>query len=413
MIVPLLRNVYLGMVLMLAQATIASPVVGACCKWCNADSGSDDEPPIPQEQFSEQVLALVQEFSSTLSFFPQHASYWICEELSNRNGLVLLLEESSSRKRLVGKILLVDPAVRNSAELIDNEISFQQSCASPFVVPIIKVIKDQKLTMAVFPYLDAGNLETEIKARISKSGFVSIPENSCREACAPDRVLQVALPLAWAIRHMHCVANIAHRDIKLGNILLAKDGRVLLADFGLAIKCSDTLVAEENRHRSGTPCYMAPEILNKSWTTTSELKKSDMWSLGIALHRLAVSHYPFWGQDLRVLTSAILNARYEAVSPTPCGPEFTQLLCELLVKNPAQRLAIDDMLGHAYCRKYFPNFIDAMVRERSCPESLRRAAVEMAPYYLTPLRVAQLTQYNASAHQGADAAAVEGEKKKD
>lgn len=87
--------------------------------------------------------------------------------------------------------------------------------------------------------------------------------------------------------HIHS-KGIAHRDLKLANILLKKDLTIKLADFGFAKEQSST---EEVMMKTycGTPITMAPEILKgKPYD-----KKCDLWSLGVILFQLIYGKLPF------------------------------------------------------------------------------------------------------------------------
>ena len=81
--------------------------------------------------------------------------------------------------------------------------------------------------------------------------------------------------------------GIAHRDIKLANILLRKDYTIKLADFGFAKEESTEQVMMKTY--CGTPITMAPQILKgKPYD-----KKCDLWSLGVILFQLVFGKLPF------------------------------------------------------------------------------------------------------------------------
>ncbi|MGQ0721162.1 MAG: serine/threonine-protein kinase [Candidatus Eiseniibacteriota bacterium] len=80
-------------------------------------------------------------------------------------------------------------------------------------------------------------------------------------------------------------AGVIHRDVKAQNAMREEGGRIVLMDFGAGIEASD---AESTRNISGTPLYMAPELLRGETATT----RSDIYSLGVLLHRLVSGTFP-------------------------------------------------------------------------------------------------------------------------
>jgi serine/threonine-protein kinase ULK/ATG1 len=103
------------------------------------------------------------------------------------------------------------------------------------------------------------------------------------------------VPEETAQRIIYCIADavglihskgIAHRDIKLANILLKNDFQIKLADFGFAKVFHENVLMETY---CGTPITMAPEIL----LSLPYDKKCDVWSLGIILFQLVYGRLPF------------------------------------------------------------------------------------------------------------------------
>ena len=78
-----------------------------------------------------------------------------------------------------------------------------------------------------------------------------------------------------------------HRDIKTGNILLDREGRVKIADFGVSSQINHTY--DQNQTYTGTPCWMSPEVLKRNKYN----KKTDIWSLGITIIEMAEGDPPF------------------------------------------------------------------------------------------------------------------------
>jgi len=115
------------------------------------------------------------------------------------------------------------------------------------------------------------------------------------------RILELAIPLADALAAAHD-QGIVHRDLKPGNVMLTRDGRVKVLDFGLAKIADGAIVAAgaaapsvspatSAGHVLGTAAYMAPEQVRGQAVDRS----TDLFSLGIMLYELAAGRRPFAG----------------------------------------------------------------------------------------------------------------------
>ena len=100
--------------------------------------------------------------------------------------------------------------------------------------------------------------------------------------------------LARGIEYIHS-QNIVHRDLKLGNLLLNGNGRLVnlfysqkIIDFGLALRLTQPVMMEDN-NPMGTPNYIAPEVIKDSIYS----KKADVWAFGVIMYTLATGNHPF------------------------------------------------------------------------------------------------------------------------
>jgi Flp pilus assembly protein TadD len=159
-----------------------------------------------------------------------------------------------------------------------------------------------------------------------------------------DRFLSLSAPLADALRAAH-EKDIVHRDLKPSNVMLDKEDRLRVLDFGLA-KLEQQAVALEGIPQAtktmtqagvvlGTFPYMSPEQLEGK--TADE--RSDIFSLGVVLYEMATGEPPFHGDTPAALISSILKDSPTEV--TEVRPELPGALGKLIVKclekNPERR----------------------------------------------------------------------------
>ncbi|MGI5208700.1 serine/threonine-protein kinase [Spirillospora sp. CA-108201] len=114
------------------------------------------------------------------------------------------------------------------------------------------------------------------------------------------RAARIGLALLDALDCAHA-AGILHRDVKPANVLVADDGRVLLADFGIAAVSNATAYTRTGGF-VGTPVFMAPE----RFRTGTPGPASDLWSLGATLYMAVEGRPPFQADELEVLIGRLL-----------------------------------------------------------------------------------------------------------
>ena len=150
--------------------------------------------------------------------------------------------------------------------------------------------------------------------------------------------VEIGIDLCGAIAAVH-EAGLLHRDIKCQNVMLARDGRVVLMDFGTGREQGDNSAAG----LVGTPLYMAPELLSGQEPTV----RSDIYSLGVLLYHLLTRSYPVRAQSLRDLRLAHeRRERTDVITARPgVGPRLARIIERAIDPAPERRYqSVDAML---------------------------------------------------------------------
>lgn len=149
-----------------------------------------------------------------------------------------------------------------------------------------------------------------------------------------DQAIDIFLRACEGLAAAH-QAGIVHRDIKPGNILMGKDGRVRICDFGLAKVKKDVTLTQVGS-TLGTVAYMSPEQARGEEVD----HRTDIWALGVVLYEMLTGQLPFQGDHEAAIIYEILNAEPKAIQwfRSDVPDHVITLVSQLLEKDPASRL---------------------------------------------------------------------------
>jgi eukaryotic-like serine/threonine-protein kinase len=140
---------------------------------------------------------------------------------------------------------------------------------------------------------------------------------------SPAEARRIGIALCEALTAVHA-AGVVHQDVKPRNVMEEDGGRILLMDFGAGLSSREPSDAREVRRFSGTPLYMAPEVIGGGTPSVA----SDVYSLGVFLFYLLTGTYPVYATNLQELTR--LHDRQRDVS----SRRFVNALRDLRPETP-------------------------------------------------------------------------------
>lgn len=210
---------------------------------------------------------------------------------------------------------------------VERETINHRRLTHPHIVAFKEVMLTSRHLGIVMEYVGGGNLQSFVERR-----------GPLPEALARCFFQQLVL----ALRHCHARLGIAHRDIKLGNLLL--DDRfavpiLKICDFGYSKALAPHSAPKT---RVGTAAYCAPEVAASAGDRPYDVEKADVWSAGVTLYCMLLGRYPFVDDKHRARLRAIANLS-DADVDVACSPLDVEapgaaaLLRKILRVDPKQR----------------------------------------------------------------------------
>lgn len=160
-----------------------------------------------------------------------------------------------------------------------------------------------------------------------------LSELSGQQACALPQALAWMRDLLAALAYSHA-HGVVHRDIKPANLLVTRDGRIKVGDFGIARIESSTLT--QTGAMLGTPSYMSPEQFRGEAIDS----RSDLFSAGVVLYQLLTGQRPFSGTTAAVMQQVLTHCPAPPSRLNPLLPAaLDAVVMRALAKTPEARFA--------------------------------------------------------------------------
>ncbi len=245
--------------------------------------------------------------------------------------IISLLGEGSYAKVYLGKSVLCEEFVAikcyNKTKIgssstftrIIQEIELMRNLDHPNVIKIYEIFENSKFIFIVLEYVDNGDLLSYMK----KYGTFT-----------EQHYIPIFFQILNALNYLHSL-NILHRDIKLDNILLNKEGEVKICDFGVSRRMRRDKIIFEH---IGTPAYLSPEIVKEKGYKNFA---SDIWSTGVMSYIALSGYVPFKGESIKELNQSIISEEVEfdhEILNFSIKMKF--ILNGMLRKNPLDRFTL-------------------------------------------------------------------------
>ena len=244
--------------------------------------------------------------------------YEILEQIGSGGMSVVYKAKCHKLNRLVA-IKVLKEEFCNDSNFVSKFKMEAQSAAGlshPNIVSVYDVIDEGKLHYIVMELIEGITL----KSYIQKKGRLEVKET-----------IGIAIQVAQGIAAAH-EQHIIHRDIKPQNMIISKDGKVKVADFGIARAVSAQTMTSS---AMGSVHYISPEQARGGFSD----ERSDIYSLGVTMYEMVTGRVPFEGDN----TVAIALAHLEdvVVPPSVYNPEIPvsleRIILRCMEKKPERR----------------------------------------------------------------------------
>ena len=220
-------------------------------------------------------------------------------------------------------IKVIDERWRNDETYTSRFVSEAQVVAQWRHENIVQVYfagKDDDIYFFVMEYIDGMALDTIMQGYVQSGEFMP-----------HEDVIRIARAIADGLDYGH-QKGVIHRDIKPANIMIDREDRAIITDFGLALDVSKGTVGEI----FGTPHYIAPE---QAVSSANAVAQSDLYALGVILFEMLTGVVPF--DDDSITALALQHITKPVPSPRSINPKLNedteQVLITALAKEPSDR----------------------------------------------------------------------------
>jgi serine/threonine protein kinase len=226
-------------------------------------------------------------------------------------GIVYLIKDLDTDKKYALKKISYTKDYKNTM----NELKILKMVDSEYIIKIKEYFRKGDYLYIIMEYAPYGDLDEYIKIR-----------KLANKKIKPENIKKIICSIVNGLRDLHNL-KIIHRDIKPSNILICKDMKIKLTDFGISKIVGNQYAVYT---KIGTPYYMSPEIL----TGKGYSYPIDYWGLGCIVYEMLTFKKPFEANSLAQLYNKIIYSDYKKYN---IKYEYKKLVEGLLNRKPLIR----------------------------------------------------------------------------
>ncbi len=234
-------------------------------------------------------------------------------------GKVYLAWDQELERHVALKLIKPNSGTRSGSQEIINEARFTARFSHPNIVQLYEATSYNGMPLLIFEYVDGITLSDHLKEK---------------GRCNEKEALSIINSITSALKTAH-EQNIMHLDLSPRNVMIDKEGRCRVMDFGLATIIAHADTSTKRTTAAGTPKYMTPEHVSG----TDLSPASDIYTLGLIYYELLTGKSAISINDDDIITS-VKNADIDWGTLQHLGirPEVIATIRDMLNVNPKHRI---------------------------------------------------------------------------
>lgn len=261
----------------------------------------------------------------------QQLGDYVVQELLGQGGMARVYRAVDPNLNRVAAIKVIDPGVANDPEYTRRFKREAQAVAKlnhPNIVNIFQFGTALGIYYMAMAFIDGVDVEWLLNDYRRENRFMSY-----------DSVFKIVAQIASALDYAHG-QGVIHRDVKPGNIIVSKQGRAFLTDFGLVRDMAIPTLGEI----FGSPKYISPE---QALNSAKAVPQSDIYSLGVVIYEMAAGRVPF--DNAHPNDIALMHIEQAPPPPSRFNPAIPLPIEAVIMRALAKKVADRYQSGAELC----------------------------------------------------------------